>query len=103
MALAYGGRQSTILQRSTTAFCEWPRRRSDSCGFAQKVGLATDLLLFNSLNLTFLIPILSFWAKPIRAEQNFHGPMRDWPAFTPTAPVAIPLFKIVVRFLQGTS
>jgi hypothetical protein len=41
-------------------------------GFAQKVGLATDLLLFNSLNLTVLLPILNFWAKPPVGEGEKH-------------------------------
>jgi len=36
-------------------------------GFAQKVRFATDLLLFNSLNLTVFLLILSFWAKPPQA------------------------------------
>jgi hypothetical protein len=43
--------------------CPSPGRR-----FAQKVGFATNLLLFSSLNLTVLLLILSFWAKPLEGE-----------------------------------
>jgi hypothetical protein len=39
-------------------------RPSPRRGFAQKVGFGANFLAISGLNLTFLFPILSFWAKP---------------------------------------
>jgi hypothetical protein len=37
-------------------------------GFAQKVGFEANLLTFNDLNLSTLLSILNFWAKPPEGE-----------------------------------
>jgi hypothetical protein len=55
---------------------------SPSGGFAQKVGFEANLLTFNDLNLSTLLSILNFWAKPpegeggVRAKQSQGEPLR---------------------------